>query len=1532
MKKLLVFLAAMITVTALLLTSCNFGGNTDGTGGSGGKDERENLIYSKNSDLHYFISDDMTSSLALKVISELEYSREKVAIAAPLDSEQKEHELVLGKTDRQITKTALSRLDRIEKNSEEELIFLIYSDGSSLALVWEEDKEGVMERLAVEYFIENFVKEELLLSPGVAYYDSIDLMEEYYAAMDAEYKAEAWAKLEAAVGKELTDAYKQLYSLYESKSVIWLANLYDPDICVCVDYYGEETCSGTKYCGGAGFYYSNSGRDNMGFLPDIESTTQALSFLASAGLAYNYYNSYSAIIPDEMKDKISKFFIALQEPNGYFYHPQWGIEFTDTKLSRRARDLNSATTVLRVFGKQPIYDTPNGVKGSGSASPTALTNTLGGSAVSMVSQVVLAADVYASHLQDVAAFKEYLNSLDIANNSYAVGNELTSQCAQIIERDKALGTENDPTPLMSTLIEWLNYHQKDNGGWDDKKPGDPGYQSAYYASNGLLKISGIYSNAQTVFPNAKVACETAITATLCDSDVGSVVELYNTWYAIQVIVDTLRLYGDESDEALADEIVAGLRVTAVEAIKISREKDSVFFKDDGSASYGVNHTSADSQGCPVAIAGTNEGDVNATIIALTGIIGHSMEALEISEYKVPIFGEYERMLFFKTIDELSPIVKRGEAEPPAAVDFESDEVGKESVCVETVHLGEHGRTKVLSDPTGSGKGNVLELVSVAGKGDYVKMRNETVSGVAKVSVFEGDFYIINSSSSYSVQILMENQYMLSFRTEGDSVRIVEVSSGNGELALEEDLLIPAKMRQWFSLKIEYYYDVHGKVRIKVYADTDLTDSEEMKLYAVTDNYYDAGGAKFPDKVGKPYKEYHGFSIYAMSGVDISMYLDNLNCYKINKEYTPALDPNDQPAVNVDSPDREQILYDFGDGAVPSDFILGEGGFASVSDGALKLTDTADHSSFVSIPVNVRTATANAAVSSFDIFVPTAIAGESYLRIKGMEGGDSIFGFVLKSPAGSMGKYLTLVPENEFLGEELSDVKIPVGEKTRVTLAYYHGEDAVLVYINGEFAGATDALYKNGFKRKMKQLVISELGSDVPDISVDNITVEKIVSSFESEVTSESVEKIYDFETEDSSVVIRGSGASRVKNGDYEMRLSTSAQGSSVFLPVNNRSKVYTAAIAELTFSVKEASINGNIATVAVVDDKGDAVAAFALFRNGNKIEMKQVGVDGAVDFAIADFPVTGSVTLRMEVFLRDGVAVFYKDGEAVCMSAVMATDDTESAVISGLMIESGEVKSTVAVDEVRVETMYKLLGTPDIKDRLNPEVDTGKGLDFESSTLDSIPRAITSELRSVGAFVDVKRVYNAYRKAYSNVLRFNTEAGNNDALNINAGEDTSAYKGVVFEADIKLDYKNGNPTHRITFSDASGKNVAYMLLIHVRGGMINIQDTSNIELDDGFEYTVADGISVDDWFNLRIEYYYGNRSTMRIRILINGEVVAVSNNFAGAEIDSAAPASVVEKVNFYSMGATVGTLNLDNVILGGLTVGCNDKVTVESPK
>jgi len=1539
MKKLILSLILILLSLTLILTSCGSSGDSGENGGEGGGGGEtpvdENFIWNKTSELYVIFGEGVNGSLANNIATELDYNRGATVKYAPADSSSHKHEIVVGDTDREITEKAYSKLSRVDKDKEDDKVILVYSDGSSLALIFEADDEGIVENLAIEYFLEEFVGEELTMTAGSYKYKTVDLIEDYYAPLDSEYKAEKWAELEEAVGKELADAYKQLYAIYSPDCVTWLANLYDPDICVCVDFFGEEECAGRKYCGTGGFYYSNSGRDTMGFLPDAESTTQALSFLSSAGLAYRYNNHYPNIVPEDMKEAISSFLISLQEPNGFFYHPQWGIEYTDARLSRRARDLNWCTNVLTAFGRKPIYKTPNGIEGSGdigvSASPYGLTTRLGVSSVIAVSSAVEANEYTgAEHLLSVETFKEYLSGLDIRNNSYFVGNELTSQSKQIIARDSELAKldPDNPTPLMDTLIEWLNENQNpETGHWDYKKPSDEGY-SAYYGTNGLLKISGIYVSAGVVIPHAREAAKSAMVAITAEQEVGTVVELYNTWFAIQTIIQNIRSCGDAEDNETADAIVAELREIAPSAVLVSRDKISLFLKPDGSASYGLKYSSYLSQGCPVAVQNTEEGDVNATTIAVTGIINHSLGALELLEYKIPIFGEVERYTFFKTIDELSPIYKNDDTSVPDQVTFDDEEIGEESVYLTANHLKGHGTSVVVSDPTGADKGNVVELISYAGSGDYLKLSNETVAGNANTSVLEGDFYLESSSSSYCVQLLMENVYLLTFRTEGDLIHIVESSSTDGSVAFERNLKIPTKMKQWFRLRVEYYYGDHDSVRIKVYADADLSDGVDMKLYAVTDNYYDSHGVKFYEGVGTPTSQYVGMSLYAMSGVNLKMYLDNLNVYKTKDAYVAESDPDNQPPINVDTPDKESIVYNFDETDSYPELIFNDAkGAFSVKDGSLSLSYKGEEVS-LSVPTNLRRAGAECVKADFDILVNDAKVGDTVFNLRGRDVYADVFGFNLVLREDTEGKYLALVPVGETVGEDVSGVRIPLGEKIGLSFAFYHGEDTALIYVNGKFVGASDILYKGGVGRFVESFAFFATGENEFELSLDNISVETLVSDFESAVSSGNGRHIFDFEEEDVTVELSSNATLKSYADGKRVEINSTKAASYIRLPVNDRSEICTASIIELTLAYTTPADSGVMHTLNFEDKDGNVIASVALVAKGGSIDICQVGRDGVLLAPLYTFSIGKAAKIKVELFSAEGLLRVYFDEALVGCTTVISGAEYLGNRAAFVSVRSDKAKSVLTLDKVICENLYSIYHEKTAEGVKNPETDLSIGLDFESSSNGSLPEFITHRLLSAASSLSVDRVNRD--DGYTNVLSFKTGTGNNDTLSFTASDEKlSGHSGAFFEADIKLDYTSGNPTHRIIFSDKTGNTVLYMLQFRVKSGEITLTDNSHTDNSLGKNNDLALGIAEGEWFKLRVEFYKGNKDTVRFKVFVDGELKAVSDNFAGSESSSATPPTLFERVEFYTLLATDATLSLDNVKLGGLDGSCKDAVTTE---
>ncbi len=414
---------------------------------------------------------------------------------------------------------------------------------------------------------------------------------------DSPKSAERWKKLETATSPDFVSAMKELYSIYDAELVDWFAGLYDAEI--------------------GGWYYSNSARDNgevefsnktYKLLPDAESTCQALGFIGSSGLSRG--KKYEDFLPENMKKEIADFIYSLQDQDGFFYHSQWGKEIP---LSRRGRDFNWSRSMLSRLGRELKY-------------PTVVDKPADKKEESEETLIP-------EHLRSKEAFIAYLDSLDVENRSYHAGNTVSSQFAQI----KSMG-------LVDTCIEYFNARQRaDTGLWHEKQD--------YYGVNGFMKISGIYNGANMIIPHAKEAALSAIAAISSDEPICHVVDLWNTWVSVSNIIDSLRSVGGEEGRLLASEIIKDLRLGAVCAIRKTKEKIEPFKKPDHAFSYGKNSPSSTSQGMPVCIPGLAEGDVNATVISVTLMIGMIYGCLDLNAYAVPLFGEEESKRFLEIIEE-----------------------------------------------------------------------------------------------------------------------------------------------------------------------------------------------------------------------------------------------------------------------------------------------------------------------------------------------------------------------------------------------------------------------------------------------------------------------------------------------------------------------------------------------------------------------------------------------------------------------------------------------------------------------------------------------------------------------------------------------------------------------------------------------------------------------------------------------------------------------------------------------------------------
>ena len=449
---------------------------------------------------------------------------------------------------------------------------------------------------------------------------------------DKEYISERWAYLENELCKdagkeaahEIIEALKEMFALFTPELIDWFANLYDSDI--------------------GAFYYSNSARDNTQFLPDVESTAQALGFIASTGMAGKCGMSISHVLPEKMRKAIVAFTKGLQDENGFFYHPQWGKEKTDANLSRRGRDVGMASIVFKRLDSAPTYDTPNGDKGDGILAD--------GRKISLpegASEQPPATDlVMPEHLSTKEKFEEYLSTLDINGSPYVNGSILEAQALQIATRDKQLEAAGADYRLAQILHKWLNEHQNPKTGlW--KICDEPDFEGV----NGLLKITSVYNKLRLELPNPIVALRSAMAAISFSEEPETVCFVLNPWYAISVVVTNATTYKTSGDKETTAREIAEFKAALFEEypklVRTATFNMNKFRKADGSFSYLQHRTAASSQGMPVALMGENEGDINATI-CIRSVLGHVMDIL--GHYStVPMYSESDIMRYMAIIEQ-----------------------------------------------------------------------------------------------------------------------------------------------------------------------------------------------------------------------------------------------------------------------------------------------------------------------------------------------------------------------------------------------------------------------------------------------------------------------------------------------------------------------------------------------------------------------------------------------------------------------------------------------------------------------------------------------------------------------------------------------------------------------------------------------------------------------------------------------------------------------------------------------------------------
>lgn len=368
------------------------------------------------------------------------------------------------------------------------------------------------------------------------------------------------------LGKDIDDAIAELYKNYDNRLIEWFGHLWDGGI--------------------GGFYYSSSARDHEGFLPDVESTCQALGCLGAV-CDVSKWGSLQNALPDSVKDGIKNFFCSLLDEDGYVYHPQWGKNIGG---ARRGRDLGWVTGYARSNG----FSLPH---------PTAL-DRLSGSDDDKVG--------LPAHLTSKENFIEYLKNLDIEAHSHNRGHALNSQQAQIL----AAGLGDTLFDFCDALQEDVQQRLIAKG----KRPnGLFGENTDYVTISGLFKIGAIYNRAGRPFKYAENMIDSGIEAILSDTVPEVVIYVFNPWSGLTEAVNNMKNVNKNAPGTYdMEKVYEKIRAAAPEMIRKTAKKLAAFKRSDGAFSYCIGYAAPYTQGVHVSL-GIDEGEVNGSVLAVNGV-------------------------------------------------------------------------------------------------------------------------------------------------------------------------------------------------------------------------------------------------------------------------------------------------------------------------------------------------------------------------------------------------------------------------------------------------------------------------------------------------------------------------------------------------------------------------------------------------------------------------------------------------------------------------------------------------------------------------------------------------------------------------------------------------------------------------------------------------------------------------------------------------------------------------------------------------
>ncbi|MBQ7387193.1 MAG: hypothetical protein IJW03_03405 [Clostridia bacterium] len=835
MKRKILLAATALLIMILTFTSCEglFGDNTDTPPAEEKVKLTQIVIENADTDIISVRSDifDITGMIGTVLPTE----------------PATEGEIIFGNTNRPATLAAKAELERIIAEDGTDAGYIIYYDGKSVAIYWQDAR---LSSLAIAKFEKICIDEKKLeLEKGV-----IDKGTFTTASLERDAM---WLAIEASATPEVYTALKAWANNFNGRQISeWLANLWDPEI--------------------GGFYYSNSARDNEPYRPDLESVYQTLSWLTGNGAI----KSVNQELPEEMRAQIVAFVKSTQSSTeGYFLHPQWGTSYKQLNLDRYGRDLSWGVSILKQImldtngdgvleTQYPNYCTPSGFKceehskngglcsivsstASYIGTSRALTAGISSSVSAAVSKIPSSTvKAVASSSPDYSSEETFLAWLEAGSPNV----KENSGDAHVIN---ALQDEIISKGYCDVLLDFLEQAQNEvyeeqvaagqtpSGLWQ--------YTPNYRAVWGIHKYSVFYSSGKRSMQYHKEMVASCIEVILSEAN-GSYAmnDMMNQWTAIGAVKNNAKLYNPDD----LDEIEAMLSENAVAMINQTILKLEDFAIGDGMYGYTVGGKSlATIYGVPIS-HGVKEADVNGQLL-----LGSCYRAIfsAFGYNAVPLCTTDDGKNFVDIIKYCEPIEK-APLPKPETIDFEDKDLSDLKNVVLTKR-SDAGEIVITDDPLGEHE-KVLFFNSGAATGDRADDLDIKVSSTGgNCNIAEFDMYVANSTSGSIIQLKMGNSFLVTIARSGDYLTMQAWSKEAGTVK-EQLVSTDDKIRanEWHTFRFEVYNeDYDGAPVIKVFIDGELIKNTNL--------HYNYGSAYN--------STYAKLNIYSMKSAVTELYFDNV---------------------------------------------------------------------------------------------------------------------------------------------------------------------------------------------------------------------------------------------------------------------------------------------------------------------------------------------------------------------------------------------------------------------------------------------------------------------------------------------------------------------------------------------------------------------------------------------------------------------------------------------------------------------------------